>query len=97
MKKFKKFLLIVTLAFAPIANACRMDDINFAIQSIRTYVEAHPRAADTLFAIHTYWIDWTEPDASVSCTFVALGHLEQEGFMERVRVENTEIYRRKRE
>lgn len=95
MKKLKQLLILSVFGFSTAALSCQMNDIQYAIRSIRNYLVERPHAADTVIGIHTYWINWPDEIPAVTCTFVALTHLEGEGEMESIRISDQEIWRRK--
>jgi hypothetical protein len=75
-----------------------MDDklVLAAVDAITNYLTARPAAADTVEGIHCYWIPWQDniPEL-VAVTEAALLHLEQTGFVERVKAGKRDIWRRR--
>lgn len=67
--------------------------IQFAVNSITDYLNAHPESADTVEGIHQWWIEWPGIAESISITSIALKQLEQTGQIERRRIGNQEIWR----
>lgn len=74
-----------------------MDDksIQAASEAIRRYLSTHPRAADAIEGIHSYWIEWDDVPEKIAVTEAALLQLEQAGFVERTKVANRDVWRRR--
>lgn len=67
----------------------------FAEDAIRTYLSARPHSADTLDGIHRWWIHWPEGSESQVVTEIALERLEAAGEMERFRIGDSVVWRRR--
>lgn len=67
--------------------------IDSAIQQIRTYVSAHPHAADTCEGIAQWWLAGELPSSVID---VALQQLHAMGELERIAVGTRQIWRRQR-
>jgi len=62
---------------------------------IERYVTEHPRAADTVEGIRSWWIAREEPDASLEVVQQALDRLTQSGRLSRTTLpDGTAIYAR---
>lgn len=67
----------------------------FAEDAIRAYLSARPQSADTLEGIHRWWIRWPEGPESQVLTEIALERLEAAGEMERFRIGDSVVWRRR--
>jgi hypothetical protein len=71
--------------------------VRYAMQQIRHLLQQRPQAADTVEGIHTFWIEWQEPQPPLSATLAALELLQAEGVVESVRLESgRQVWRRAR-
>jgi hypothetical protein len=71
-------------------------DILQAMRAIQQYLQRTPGAADTAIGIHHRWVVWTEPVPLLAVTEQALQRLEQDGEVERHRLQGgTELWRRR--
>lgn len=86
------------LAFAPKdtiqTEATTHDDIAYAKESIRRYLETRPNSADTLEGIHQWWINWPSYPPIIEVTLAALEQLQLEGFVESIKIGNQLIWRK---
>ena len=46
--------------------------VRYAMQQIRHVLRQRPQAADTVEGIHTFWIEWQEPQPPLAATQAAL-------------------------
>lgn len=74
-----------------------MDDplIAFAENAIREYLRERPESADTLEGVHNWWIRWPGMSESPAVTAIALERLEASGEVERVRIGDRALWRRR--
>ena len=71
--------------------------VRYAMQQIRHVLQQRPQAADTVEGIHTFWIEWQEPQPPLAATQAALELLQDEGVVEWVRLESgRQVWRRAR-
>lgn len=63
--------------------------------AIREYLRERPDSADTLEGIHRWWIRWPDRPESPALTEIALERLEAEGLLERFRVGDNVVWRRR--
>jgi len=75
-------------------EATSLDEIVYAKESIRRYLETRPNSADTLEGIHQWWINWPSYPPRIEVTLVALEQLQLEGFVESIKIGNQLIWRK---
>jgi hypothetical protein len=63
--------------------------------AIREYLRERPDSADTLEGIHRWWIRWPDRPESPALTEIALERLEADGLLERFRVGDNVVWRRR--
>lgn len=74
-----------------------MDDqlTAFAENAIREYLRERPGSADTLEGVHRWWIRWPGMPESPVVTEIALERLEASGEVERFRIGDRIVWRRR--
>lgn len=71
--------------------------IRYAMEQIRHVLQQRPQAADTVEGIHTFWIEWQEPQPPLAATQAALELLQDEDVVECVQLESgRQVWRRAR-
>jgi hypothetical protein len=69
------------------------DLVQFAVNAIEAYLEAHPDSADTVEGVHQWWIQWPDIAESITVTAAALLQLQQAHRIDCRRIGNREIWR----
>ncbi len=70
--------------------------VEFAEAAIRAFLAERPDSADTVDGIHRWWIRWPGPAESQVVTGIALERLESMGEVERFRIGDSILWRRRR-
>ena len=68
--------------------------IVFAMRGICSRLETASHAADTVSGIHLVWINWAEPTPPQAITLQALQRLEANGLVERVAIQEGELWKK---
>lgn len=70
--------------------------VDYAEAAIRAFLAERPDSADTLEGIHRWWIRWPGLAESQVVTQVALERLENTAEVERFKIGNSIVWRRRR-